>query len=233
LAPKVKFTREDVVQAAFDLVKEGGLKNLTALKVACRLKSSVKPIYLHHKSMDNLKRDVFNRIVALMKKYFHHDYKVSLVINNIAIGQLIFVWNFRNLYLALYSEQDPKFQNLLDEFTAETLGFIYTDPILANEPKGKIYGMYVHMSHYEHGLCMAIANRWYDHGDFSLDDLIRAVNKATNMIYQGVFDLDIIGAVPAIDPFKVKYDFLDISESKMQREAIAKREHAAINTIEA
>jgi AcrR family transcriptional regulator len=233
LAPKVKFTREDVVLAAFDLVKEGGLKNLTALKVAQRLKSSVKPIYTHHQSMDNLKRDVFNRIIALMRKYIQHDYQVSLVINNIAIGQLIFVWNFRNLYLALFSEQDEKFQDIIDAFTTASFESILADPILAKEPKGKIFGMYVHMSHYEYGLCMAIANRWYDHGDFSLDDLIRAVNKAANMIYQGVFDLEIMGAVPAIDPFKVKYDYSDISELENQGETIPVLEHAAINAIEA
>jgi len=238
LAPKVKFTREDVIRAAFDLVNEGGLRNLTALKVAQRLKSSVKPIYIHHKSMDNLKRDVFNRINLLMKKYTYHDYGEKLIFTNIAIGQLIFVWNYRNLYSALFSEHDPKFRDIVESSGVDSFQLIIRDPILKDEPRSKINGLYVHISHYVFGLCMTISNGWYDDGFYTLYHLVRGMSKACKVIYHGIFKTDIMGTVPSFVPDEIKFDLDDDSEISTDRikqleRTIAELEKSATETIEA
>jgi len=46
LPPKSKFTREEIVEAAFEIAREVGFSKITARSVASRLKSSVAPIYV-------------------------------------------------------------------------------------------------------------------------------------------------------------------------------------------
>ena len=54
MPPKTKFTRSDIVEAAFDIARAEGLSAITARKVADRLKSSVAPIYVNFKDLEEL-----------------------------------------------------------------------------------------------------------------------------------------------------------------------------------
>ena len=51
MPPKVTFTKEDVIQAAFEIVQKRGVKLFTARRIAKKLKSSTAPVYSHFKSM--------------------------------------------------------------------------------------------------------------------------------------------------------------------------------------
>ena len=44
---KVKFTRENIVNATYDLMKQEGMKSISARKIAKKLKGSTAPIYAH------------------------------------------------------------------------------------------------------------------------------------------------------------------------------------------
>ena len=45
--PKVKFTKEIIVEAAYELMKIEGFNNLSVRKIAKYLKSSTAPIYFN------------------------------------------------------------------------------------------------------------------------------------------------------------------------------------------
>ncbi len=54
MPPKNRFSKEEVVRAALALVKEGGIEALTARRLAERLASSTKPIFVYFPSMEDL-----------------------------------------------------------------------------------------------------------------------------------------------------------------------------------
>ena len=60
MAPKVKFQREEIVAAALATVQEKGIDGLTAREVAQRLVVSTRPIFTWYRSMEDLRRDVFD-----------------------------------------------------------------------------------------------------------------------------------------------------------------------------
>ena len=60
MAPKVKFQREEIVAAALATVQEKGIDGLTAREVAQRLGVSTRPIFTWYRSMEDLRRDVFD-----------------------------------------------------------------------------------------------------------------------------------------------------------------------------
>ncbi len=51
---KPKFSRKDIIEAAFEIVRESGIEKISARTIAARLKSSPQPIYSHFSSMVKL-----------------------------------------------------------------------------------------------------------------------------------------------------------------------------------
>lgn len=64
-----KNTKEDIVHAAFEIVKEKGIEGVNARDVAKRLNCSVQPIFYQFATMDDLKRAVYEKIYDTYKKY--------------------------------------------------------------------------------------------------------------------------------------------------------------------
>ena len=60
--PKQQITKEMVVDAAFQLAREGGMERVLVKEIADRLGCSVQPIYSCCRNMDGLRRDVYARV---------------------------------------------------------------------------------------------------------------------------------------------------------------------------
>ena len=58
MPPKVKFQKEEIIDAALKIAGEKGIDALTAREVAARLGVSTRPIFTWYETMDQLKADV-------------------------------------------------------------------------------------------------------------------------------------------------------------------------------
>ena len=65
MPPKVKVTRDDILDAALALVREEGTEALTTRAVAARLKCSTQPIFSNFPNMDGLRRAVLEKAYAM------------------------------------------------------------------------------------------------------------------------------------------------------------------------
>ena len=61
MPPKPKFTKEEVITAALELVREQGEEALTARELGLRLGASARPIFTLFKSMEEVKAAVVER----------------------------------------------------------------------------------------------------------------------------------------------------------------------------
>lgn len=68
--PKQRITKEMVVDAAFQLAREGGMERVLVKDIAARLGCSVQPIYSYCQNMEGLRRDVFRRVGGFVREYF-------------------------------------------------------------------------------------------------------------------------------------------------------------------
>ncbi len=66
---KTQFTVEDVIKAAFELVREKGLSGLSAPAVAAKMGCSTMPIYSHFKSMQALEDEVVKKAWKMAMQY--------------------------------------------------------------------------------------------------------------------------------------------------------------------
>lgn len=67
--PRQRITKDMVVEAAFELAREGGMEQVLVKSIANRLGCSVQPIYTYCSNMEELKRDVQKRTALFFKEY--------------------------------------------------------------------------------------------------------------------------------------------------------------------
>ena len=77
MPPKPKYTKEEITQSAFELVRKAGPESLTAREVGKRLGVSSSPIFTFFKDMDELKEAVkvcakerFDGYMAVAEQYY-------------------------------------------------------------------------------------------------------------------------------------------------------------------
>lgn len=69
MPPKVKFSKEEIINAAFEIVRSGGMSALTARSLGARLGSSSRPIFTAFQNMDEVQAET---VKAAKKRYASH-----------------------------------------------------------------------------------------------------------------------------------------------------------------
>lgn len=92
-----QYTAEDVVRAAFELVRQKGLKGLSAPSVAAEMGCSTMPIYSHFKNMQALEDEVVKKVWKVVMKYQAKCYTGDVWIDQ-AIGYVHFAREEKNLF---------------------------------------------------------------------------------------------------------------------------------------
>ena len=67
--PKQRITKDMIVEAAFELAREGGMEQVLVKNIAEKLGCSVQPIYSYCANMEELKRDVQKRTAVFFQEY--------------------------------------------------------------------------------------------------------------------------------------------------------------------
>ena len=73
MPPKVKITKEDIVNAAVDIVRESGVGAINARAIASALHCSTQPVFSNFVTMDELRLAVVERADALCRKYMQQE----------------------------------------------------------------------------------------------------------------------------------------------------------------
>jgi AcrR family transcriptional regulator len=73
MGPKIKFTKEQVIDAAFEIARTEGIDNITMRKVAQNMGSSVAPIYMNFKNINELIEALIERIVRISQQLFMEE----------------------------------------------------------------------------------------------------------------------------------------------------------------
>lgn len=69
MPPKAKFTKEEIIEAALNIIREEGIDALTARALGAKLDSSARPIFTVFQSMDEVQQEVLRAARALYDSY--------------------------------------------------------------------------------------------------------------------------------------------------------------------
>lgn len=179
MPPKVKITKEDIINAAFELVRTNGEENLNARNIAASLNCSTQPIFSNFENMQLIRMAVIKKAEDLCEEYIQREvsngkyprYKAS------GMAYIRFANEEKELFKLLYmrdrtKEEIPEETDLGNEME----GIVYQNTGL-DKQNAKLF--HLQMWAFVHGIASMLAT-----GYLSLsEDLISTM--LTNM-YEGM-----------------------------------------------
>ncbi|MFZ1300399.1 MAG: TetR/AcrR family transcriptional regulator [Leptotrichiaceae bacterium] len=146
---KVKFTRENIVNATYDLMKQEGMKNISARKIAKKLKGSTAPIYAHFSNLEILKEEVIEIAKSNFSKYVNKEYTEREMLN-IAMGIAVFAREERELFKSIFL-MDDDFKDLFDVVVKDVVEKSKDDERFEGFNDEKIEKIILQIWYYVHG----------------------------------------------------------------------------------
>ena len=146
---KVKFTRENIVNATYDLMKKKKKKNISARKIAKKLKGSTAPIYAHFSNLEILKEEVIEIAKSNFSKYINKEYTDRRMLN-VAMGIAIFAREERELFKSIFLMGDD-FKDLFDIVVKDVVEKSKDDERFEEFSNEKIEEVILQIWYYVHG----------------------------------------------------------------------------------
>ena len=73
MAPRIKITKEDIIETALDLIRENGEASLNARAIAHSLDCSTQPIFSNFATMEELQREVIHAAYEVYLNFLHDE----------------------------------------------------------------------------------------------------------------------------------------------------------------
>lgn len=105
MARKKTITKDQILNAAYEVVATEGFSKFTARNIANKMKCSTQPIYLEFKNMDDLKEELFEKIHQYLANEVFPVVHTGNTIVDLALNYIHFAKNESKLYRALYLEE--------------------------------------------------------------------------------------------------------------------------------
>lgn len=160
MPPKPKFTREQLVDAAYDLVKEQGVEALVARELAKRLNTTTTPIFTFFHSMDELRAEVYSLAVERITVYLRESFNYVPTFKEFGIRWVRIARYEPHLYSLLFLQSGVKrckngllTEDFLDVYTDIKTSIVETFGINSDEAE-ELFDV---MSVYAQGLASMFA----------------------------------------------------------------------------
>ena len=132
MAPKNKFTKEEMVEAAMRVVRAKGIDGLTAKTMADELGTSTQPVFTAFGSMDTVKQEVYAAAMRVYDDYADAGLKEKIPFFGVGMQYIRFAREEPELYRLLFltRTQDQEYSVMksmrhLQELVRPTLVNIY------------------------------------------------------------------------------------------------------------
>ena len=111
MAPKNKFTKEEMVAAALQVVRTKGIEGLTAKTMADALGTSTQPIFTAFGSMDGIKKEVYAAAIRVYDRYTEAGLQERIPFFGVGMQYIRFAREEPELYRLLFltRAQDKSF----------------------------------------------------------------------------------------------------------------------------
>lgn len=176
MPPKAKYTRDQIIDAAFGIVREKGRDALSARSLARALNSSTGLIFASFSSIEEVQREVVGRAKKLYAEYVLEGLKEKIPFKGFGMNYIRFAKDEPELFRLLFmygdgSDIDSHFLPYNDDNYPAVLETIMSFFGLS---EGQARRLYNHMSIYAFGLASLFVQRIYM---FSMEEISRMLSE--------------------------------------------------------
>ena len=176
MAPKFKFTKEEILEVTLDFIRINGIKEISARTIARELNASTKVIFSLFGNMENLIREVNQ----LARNEFLHKVKISLKdespFKRLGIEYILFSKNEPKLFEWLFMNKSVEIEDFKDFLPMYDYEYKKVIESIVNEYKISIKSaekFYTHLFTYSHGIATLSVTGIYSFTEIE----IREVNQ--------------------------------------------------------
>lgn len=162
MPPKAKFTKQEIVDAALQLFREGGLESLTSRNLGKKLGSSACPIFTVFSSMEEVQTAMIESAKAIYKSYVEKGLTQEIPFRGVGAQYIQFAMDEPKLFHLLFMNEtkDAPSVNcvlmLLDESYDIILQSIMASFSIDRQTAEQLYR---HLWIYTHGIACLCATR--------------------------------------------------------------------------
>lgn len=157
-----KFTKEEILKAAFDIVRAEGQNALTARALGAKLGSSARPIFTVFQSMEEVSREVINAAKQLYGDYIKEGLGQTEIpaFKGVGMQYIRFAMTESKLFQLLFMSEQPQRPDVMnvlpviDDNYPQILASIQ-DSYLMNRSEAE--WLYRHLWIYSHGIAVLCA----------------------------------------------------------------------------
>lgn len=162
MPPKAKFTKEEITEAALNIVQTNGFEALTSRELGTRLGSSARPIFTVFKNMDEVQQAVIQSAKTVYKEYVNKGLKEEHPFKGVGTQYILFSVHEPKLFQLLFmTEQSQKpdlsgILPLIEESYEEILLSLQEEYEINEHLAEKLYH---HLWIYTHGIATLCATK--------------------------------------------------------------------------
>ena len=184
MPPKFKFTKEQIIESAFNIVRRKGWEGLTTRSLAGELGASARPIYSFFKSIGELEEDTVKMAVDLLQEYMTrkstgdpwHDH---------GIGYVMFAMEEKYLFKSINDDKHIMYFKKYGDFIWDTLtGTLSEYPPFQGLTDEQIFQIQLNRWLFAHGLAFSASNPPPD--TWTRDNIISMMTKGSAAICHGL-----------------------------------------------
>lgn len=178
MPPKAKFTKEEIIAIALEIVKKSGMSALTARELGAALGSSARPIFTIFKNMEEVQQEVKKAAKELYSTYIKRGLSKTLAFKGVGTQYILFAKEEPKLFQLLFmtevkqASKLPDLLSLIDENSSVILNSIEEEYHLDRETSWKLYQ---HLWIYTHGIGSLIATNVYTFTEQEIDTMISEI----------------------------------------------------------
>ena len=145
MPPKAKFTKAQITEAAFGILREEGMENLTARALGAKLGSSACPIFTAFANMEEVQQSAIAAAKALYKEYVEKGLSETPAFKGVGMQYIQFAVHEPKLFRRLFMTEQttvPDFDRvlpLIDQSYAEILASITENYGVTNTAAQRLY----------------------------------------------------------------------------------------------
>jgi AcrR family transcriptional regulator len=157
MGPKVKFTREQIIDAAFEIAQTEGIDSITMRKIAEKMGSSVAPIYVNFKNVDELKDALIEKIISISRRFITEE-NTGSPFRDIGKASLRFATEYSVIFRDLVIKSGKYMQGYDEKMMPVIIEEMQRDPELNGFTADELKTILLKMRIFQLGLSMMAAN---------------------------------------------------------------------------
>ena len=184
MPPKPKFTKEELVQAALELTREGGLDQVVARTLGKKLNTSPSTIFTHFDSVEEIRQAVMDAARKLYNGYVEEGLNMVPPMKGFGVQYIRFAMEEPNLYSVLFMKKRDDFKYvdfIINEGHYERIIAAAEKDFMLNRKQAEF--LYHNMWAYAHGLAVMSATGVCN---FSLEEISHMLGMACRSFLIGM-----------------------------------------------